>query len=602
MYETQVLTGRVRLAWVMSEGRDVAELEWAQELVRKFSGAISHTFVLSGAVDDYMGADRRRLDVCLAQLFGANWTPDPQRNPRNRLVCFYNCSSGIDFAAPAMRKPFLAAAGLDPEKYPLRQPLLPDPAQALAALERAMVAPEMKGRMAVVIQYPELIWPNSDYGHMSPHERINLATLRRWATEGAFLQAGQVIVLVTQTATDLHGSLRATSSMIEGIEIPYPRADEREEFIASRLSTEHVQLAEGLSPRMFAAMTGGLSRILIDDIILRAAVEQRPVDLPLIKERKDQIIRQEFGELIEILEPTHSFSNVGGLDEVKDYMLRSVVAPLHGRASMSRIPSGVLLAGPPGTGKTLLLTALAREAGVNAVKLNAGRLLGQYVGNSERNLEKALACIRSLAPTIVMIDEIEQQFQRGGRGDGGVERRLFGRILEEMSGSSGTKRGEVIWFAATNRVDLVDAALRRPGRFDRIVPILPPGEQERWAILHTKLPADMQLDAQSGRMILDATANYTGADLDVVMQKANDVAADAGREGQVAGADILAALSVLRPSSDHGEVERMIDVALEHCNDLSIVPAQWRQRARDLGPAPAAATSPETAEATPATA
>lgn len=556
-------------------------LEWVEEFRSKFSGGIAHTFILHGAVNDYVCEEPVKLDSYLAQLLSKT----------RQLVCFYNCSRGITFASPKMRKKFLEAVGHDVSPQPAPELLFQDPYHALINLEKAMLAPDLKGQVAVIIEYPELIWPDSDYSHLTERDRFALATLRRWASGDEFIAAAQVILLLTSTPGNLHPDLRAASSMIESIEIPYPNTEERERFIERRLADRNVELAEGLTPRSFAALTGGLTRQMVDDICLRAVIEQRPVDVSLIKDRKDQIIRQEYGEVIEILEPRIGFDKVGGMEEVKNYLRRSVIAPLQGKAPISRMPAGVLLAGPPGTGKTLLVSALAHEAGVNVVKLNVGRLLGQYVGNSERNLEKALACIRSLIPVIVMIDEIEQQFQRGTSSDGGVERRIFGRILEEMSGASGTRRGEVVWFAATNRVDLVDPALCRPGRFDRIVPILPPNDRERWSILCTKLPRQTQISQQEAQQIVAASRSYTGADMDGVMIKAAELALDEGHE-HPQGRHIIQALQCLRPSHSSAEVGKMIDAALAHCNDLSLVPEEWRQRVFQHFPAQAQPTAP----------
>ena len=148
------------------------------------------------------------------------------------------------------------------------------------------------------------------------------------------------------------------------------------------------------------------------------------------------------------------------------------------------------MTGPAGTGKSAVAEAVAHEAGVNAVVLNLARILGQYVGNSERNLEKALQAIKSLAPTIVFIDEIDQSVSRGGSGDSGVSNRIFKRLLEFMSDTG--NRGQVLFLAATNRPDLLDAALRRPGRFDKKIPFLIPDESERAAIIQvmaTTLPS-----------------------------------------------------------------------------------------------------------------
>lgn len=545
---------------------------WVTEFEEKFTGGLAHAFILHGAVEDYVGASRTRLTDYLSDIM------------HRRCAVLYNVASGINFLTASDRKRFLEAVGIDLDKAPdPHEPFYPEALKALPVLEKAMLSPDLKGQMLLIFEYPELIWPPSDYGHLGERDRINLATLRRWATNSKFIAAEQIIFLITPATGELQTSLRSTSSMIEPIEIPYPSLEERAAFIDQRLAEdEGITLADGLTPQSFAALTGGLPRISVDDICLRASLADIPVDLSLIKERKDQIIRNEYGDVIEILEPRHGFKDVGGMAEIKDYLNRSVIAPLRGQTSRDRMPSGVMLAGPPGTGKTWLVSALAHEAGVNVVKLNVGRLMGSYVGMSERNLEKALACIRSLAPTLVMIDEIEQQFQRGGQGDGGVERRIFGRILEEMSGSSGTQRGDVVWFAATNRVDNVDPALRRPGRFDRIVPILPPTPAERWAILLAKFPPGTHIESneQAGQIAMASDA-YTGADLDGVMIKAIELAYDAGLQAPT-GQTILQALSLLRPSSSGDEVKRMTDVALEHCNDLSLVPADWRQRAMDV--------------------
>ncbi|HVC82770.1 MAG TPA: AAA family ATPase, partial [Chloroflexota bacterium] len=134
------------------------------------------------------------------------------------------------------------------------------------------------------------------------------------------------------------------------------------------------------------------------------------------------------------------------------------------------------------TGKSAVAEALAHEAGINFVFLRMGKILGSYVGSSERNLEKALRAIESLAPCGVFVDEIDQAMPgRSSGGDSGVGGRIFGRLLDFMA--QPTHRGRVFWLAASNRVDKLDAALRRPGRFDKKIPFLVPDAEERRTIL-----------------------------------------------------------------------------------------------------------------------
>lgn len=544
------------------------------ELLGKYRGGIAHTFIVHGAVEDFVDERQLKLDAYLADRL----------SERRQVVCFYDRARGITFARPSMAGPFARAAGLELERglngdarLPLEDGpnvalLRDDPQEALAALERAMCAPELRGQLALIVEYPELLWPNGDPAQLLDSDRLALARLRRWAAGQDLVRAEQVILLVCQLAGDLHAQLRTQSAGIEMVEVPYPDVDQRTAFCQQAVQEGRITLAEGLTCEAVAQLTGGLTRVLIDDIFLRAALEQVPVDAKLIRERKEHIIRREFGELIEILEPRQGLEAVGGLEEVKRYLRASVIAPLQGRAPRERVPSGVLLAGPPGVGKTMLVSCLAHDAQLAAVKLNAGRLLGAYVGESERNLERALRCIRSLEPVIVLIDELEQQFQRGRADDGGVERRLFGRLLEEMSGTGVSRRGMTVWFAATNHVEMVDPALRRPGRFDRIVPILPPDLSERRHILETKLAAPLP-DEPRVAELLAATEGMTGADLDGVLVKAAELAFDAGRQVPQLSDLELAAQLVVPVGAE--ERDAMVAEAIRYCNDRSLLPGGY---------------------------
>jgi ATP-dependent 26S proteasome regulatory subunit len=565
------------------------------ELLGKYQGGIAHTFILHGAIEDFVDARQVKLDSYLSDFMSS----------RRQVVCFYDRARGITFARASMAGDFARAAGIElpgglsgESRLPLDEGpnialLRDDPQEALAALERAMRAPELRGQMALIVEYPELLWPNGDPAQLLDSDRLALARLRRWASGQDMVRAQQVILLVCPLAGDLHAQLRTQSAGIEMVEIPYPDVQQRDTFCQQAIDENRITLADGLDAATVAQLTGGLTRVLIDDIFLRAALEGVPVDAQLIRERKEHIIRREFGELIEILEPRSGLDSIGGLEEVKRYLRASVIAPLQGRAPRERVPSGVLLAGPPGTGKTMLVGCLAHDAQLAAVKLNAGRLLGAYVGESERNLERALRCIRSLEPVIVLIDELEQQFQRGSNTDGGVERRLFGRLLEEMSGTGVSRRGMTVWFAATNHVEMVDPALRRPGRFDRIVPILPPDLNERRHILETKLEAPLPDDPKTAAL-LAATDGMTGADLEGVLVKAAELAYDAGRDTPQLS-DLELAAQLLVPVGAE-EREQMVEEAIRYCNDRSLLPAAYR-----TGPtAPKAPTPPAEEPAAPA--
>src|SRR5712692_4225971 len=209
------------------------------------------------------------------------------------------------------------------------------------------------------------------------------------------------------------------------------------------------------------------------------------------------------------------------MQEVKEDLRESIIQPM--RSGQSRlVPQGMLLMGPAGTGKTRLACALAKEAGVTFVELQPSKIFSKWVGDTERRLERALTAIKAMTPCIVFIDEIDQAMSRGESGDSGVSNRVFKRLMEVMSDT--TLRGKVLWIAASNRPDLLDAALLRPGRLDKKIPILAPDAAERASILAVLTRAafpDAELPTQEVfEAIASPMENYTGAEIEVIVGKA----------------------------------------------------------------------------------
>jgi transitional endoplasmic reticulum ATPase len=248
------------------------------------------------------------------------------------------------------------------------------------------------------------------------------------------------------------------------------------------------------------------------------------------------------------------------------------VAPLR-TGNFRRVPLGVLLTGPSGTGKSAFFYALVAEAGVNGVKLNPGKILGPYVGLSEQNLEKALLGIESLAPCLVLIDEIDQIFQRGNGSDSGVQQRLFARMLDFMSNPG--NRGRIVFVAATNRPDLMDAALKRPGRFDRKIPFLLPGWAQRVAILQALAGRYEMGGSPDWEAAAKRTDGYTGAELESVVLKAWELSEDAGHT-ELTADDLTGALERIRPST--AQVAFMTDLAILECDDMDVLPPEYQDQ------------------------
>jgi SpoVK/Ycf46/Vps4 family AAA+-type ATPase len=247
---------------------------------------------------------------------------------------------------------------------------------------------------------------------------------------------------------------------------------------------------------------------------------------------------------------------------------------------LRRVPQGILLMGPAGTGKTRLARALAKEAGVTFVELQPSKIFSKWVGDTERRLERALTAIKMMTPCIVFIDEIDQAVGRGESGDSGVSNRVFKRLMEVMSDTS--LRGKVVWMAASNRPDLLDAALLRPGRLDKKIPILAPDASERAAILQVLVRQAFGArvgypDAEASELA-EKMEGYTGAEIEAVVGKAVQLQGEHG-DWKVAYA-LEEAFERIIPSTQ--DIERMTQLALAYCNDLDLVPSHLRDLARSV--------------------
>ncbi|GGJ04484.1 ATPase AAA [Halobellus salinus] len=257
--------------------------------------------------------------------------------------------------------------------------------------------------------------------------------------------------------------------------------------------------------------------------------------------------------------PTITYEDIGGLDEELDLVREMIELPLSEPEVFAHLgidpPKGVLLYGPPGTGKTLIAQAVANEVDATFVDVSGPEIMSKYKGESEEKLREKFAEAGENAPAIVFFDEIDSI--AGKRDDDGdVENRVVGQLLSLMDGLDA--RGDVVVIGATNRVDTLDPALRRGGRFDREIEIGVPNEQGRREILdvHTRrmpLADDVDTDRVASR-----THGFVGADLESLVTEAAMVALRRGRRDdadapltglRVTRSDVDAAMAAVDPSA-----------------------------------------------------
>jgi SpoVK/Ycf46/Vps4 family AAA+-type ATPase len=328
----------------------------------------------------------------------------------------------------------------------------------------------------------------------------------------------------------------------------------------------------------FARTTAGLDLRQIEDVYLAGASDLDHPDGPppgvsrvLVKERKDAILRQQFKEIVEMLEPLPGgFASLGGMQVFTTWFESEVIAPLRA-GRLREVPRGLLLVGPPGTGKTLLVQAAAWELGFHAIQLHMANILGGIVGTSEHNLRNIFRLARDLAPTFLFIDEIDQSLlgRRGESSGSPVAGNLFGAMLQFLGDTS--LRGRVIVVGATNHPERLDPALRRSGRFEVTFPILSPDAAARGDILAIQASQQETLIAPDAlRLLVEETERYSAADLEALVSEARLLSRLDGLQ-TIEIAQARAALDNLRPAT-LGNVDAYTRSAIEACTNLRYLP------------------------------
>lgn len=526
---------------------------WYSEFLSKYKAGISHEFLLYFNVRDLVD-NYRYIDRYIYEEF--------IKSRKFSIVAFYDISTGLTFLEPGMEREFnLITAN---EAVNLLNAL---PSRIFAFIDRAM----KNTKMCLFVNHAEKIIPAGDIGSMTLEERISLIWTCEWSVNTKISTVGSAIFLMADNLADVSRELLKSSYRIEPILVGLPNEVERKAYIEYLLRDDSVKT--GITTDEFAKLSSGLSKKSIKDIKLKAEAEDVPISFEFIKDKKHSVLKKEYGDVLEFIYPEIGFEDIGGMDRAKTYLMKNIVEPVR-KGDLRRVPMGILLCGPSGTGKTLLVNALAKSSGFNCVKIDMSRILGQYVGESEKNFKKCLLGAQSQEPVIVFVDEIDTAFRRGDRGDSGVSSNIFSEFLQFTGNTN--NRGKVIFIAATNRPDLLDPALKRAGRFDKKIPILLPEAPERAEIFRLTLRKyDFETDILDFLPLAEKTESYTGAEIDVVARKAYELANEDEAAGAVLTKDILErAISKCVPSTQ--QVEFMTMLAIRECDDKDLLPEKYQ--------------------------
>jgi len=397
---------------------------------------------------------------------------------------------------------------------------------------------------------------------------------------------GRVVVIgATNRIEAVDPALRRPGRFDREIEIPPPDRRARKEILA--VHTRNVPLAEDVDLDKLADMTHGYTGADLAALVKEAAMSalrrflrdktidlSKPIPPDLLSqlrvEMKDflqamnsvqpTLIREVFVEVPEV-----RWSDIGGLEDVKQQLREAVEWPLKYPQLFEKMgirpPKGILLYGPPGVGKTLLAKAAATESEANFIAVNGPEILSKWVGESEKAIREIFRRARMVAPVIIFFDEIDAIAPVRGHDVSGVTDRIVNQLLTEMDGIK-PLRGVVV-IAATNRPDLVDPALLRPGRFDRVIYVPPPDKKARLEILkiHTrKIPLAEDVDLNK---LAEMTEGYSGADLEALVREAVLIALRERLEVRPVSMEyFMKALKVVKPSLT-SDVDKRYEAAIE---------------------------------------
>ena len=395
---------------------------------------------------------------------------------------------------------------------------------------------------------------------------------------------GDVIVIAaTNREESIDPALRRPGRFDREIEIGIPGRDGRKDILAVHLRS--MPLDEDVSTDRLANLTQGFVGADLAALAREAAMKcltRNLVNLDLDKPIPQSTLismkvnMNDFMNALSEVEPSGmrevivdipkvGWSDVGGFDSIKKE-IRETFIPTEERKAFEHLgikpPRGVLLYGPPGTGKTLIAKAVANESGSNFICVNGPELTSKWMGESEKAIRQIFKRAKQMAPCIIFFDEIDSITpKRGTRAENASIERMVNQILTSMDGIEGLENVTVM--AATNRPDMMDPALLRPGRFDKMILIGKPDLESRLRILevHTK---DMPLINVDLIDIAELTDGYVGADLQAVCREAGMAAFHENPNAKyVDRKHFMSALDIIKPSVDPKIMDEYYTMASE---------------------------------------
>jgi hypothetical protein len=534
---------------------------WAEELALAYESGASSQFVLYGNVHDRLAIGDRLVNLAdylentLLAGFG--------------VVLSYDLGTGITIERGGELVEKWQGAEL--------QRMAREPLPAVQWIDRylrylgnlrTLGDRQATPNVAVILRGVDHIVPADGSGF--EHGSIT-SLLRAWASESPFCDLPFTSLLIADNLNDVEPQIASAAHSTRN-RVPLPDAAALERALSILVRQYPQAFAPAANRSELAGALAGVTVSSLESLVKIRQHQKQPLGETDFARLKKELVEKDSAGLVEFVESKRTLADYHGQEPLKAWLRQDI--QLWRAGDLKALPMGYLLCGPVGTGKTFLVECLAGEAGVPVVKLRNFR--DRWVGSTEGNLEKIFRLVRALGRCMVFIDEADQALGKrdSGANDSGLSGRIYSMIAQEMS--DGGNRGRVLWLLASSRPDLIEVDLKRPGRVDVKVPLLPTSKPAESAALIGALakryglalePADLlRLESQMPTLLTPGAA-------EALIVKAyrhsrtQNVAGSAALEASLVGYQNPVPADVL---------EFQMRIAIREATDLGFVPPEFR--------------------------
>jgi len=537
--------------------------DWAAELYDSFQSGASGQFILYGNVHDRLAIGGRLVSI-------ERYIED-ELLVGFQVIFTYDLGNGLAVERGSERLAEWVPA--------VMQSLPRDPLAAIRFVSRfgrylgnlEAVGKPNNIQVAVLVRGADQLLPADGRGF----EHGSLTSLvREWASGSPFTELPFVSLLIADNLNDLE-PLIAFGPQSTRVRVPLPSMSELQSALTLLQKEFKQTIPAGTDLGALAAAMTGVSVSTLEQLTKVRAHRGQVLQTSDFALLKKEMVEHDAPGLVESLESKRTLGEYHGQEALKAWLRQDVT--LWRTNDLRALPMGYLLCGPIGTGKTFLVECLAGEAGVPVLKLKNFR--EKWVGSSEGNLEKIFRLVRALGRCIVFVDEADQTLGRrdSGNNDSGLSGRLYSMIAQEMSDTA--NRGKVVWVLASSRPDLIEADLKRPGRIDLRVPILPTTSHAESRELLAALARryDLMIPAKElQQMESTLPLMLTPGAAEALVMKAYRVSRTQNLPGATALANCLNGYQNPVPQD---VLEKQMRLAVREATDLSFVPESLRHLA-----------------------